>query len=432
MSQARLGEPHRPGLGRYRPYPEYKDSGVEWLGEIPAHWGVRRADEFTRYEKRVVDPASISDDAVYVYSIPSVQEFGGGHLQSPSELDSSKLEVLDECVLVSKLNPRKGTVVLAEPAEARTLCSTEFLPLLPAGCHARWLLYLYLEDTARQRMSAGVRSATRSHQRAELADIVKVWHAVPPRLEQRAIAAFLDREIARIDELVAKKERLIELLQEKRTALITRAVTKGLDPNVPMKDSGVEWLGEVPAHWVVRKLRWMATLRSGEALPSEEIAPEQGDGALVPVIGGNGVMGFSRLSNARQPGLALGRVGALCGNVHLVEPPAWITDNALVVSEITVVDRGFLFRVLDAMDLNRWASQNAQPLITGGFVRSQPVPVPPETEQVAIATLLDQETARIGSLVLRISEAIDQLTELRAALISAAVTGKIDVRGEAG
>ena len=100
-----------------------------------------------------------------------------------------------------------------------------------------------------------MRSATRSHQRAEVADIVKIWHGVPSNPEQSAIAAVLDRETARIDALVARKERLIELLQEKRTALITRAVTKGLDPNVPMKDSGVEWLGGIPAHWGVKRIR---------------------------------------------------------------------------------------------------------------------------------------------------------------------------------
>jgi type I restriction enzyme S subunit len=246
--------------------------------------------------------------------------------------------------------------------------------------------------------------------------------------EQRAIAAFLDREMARIDVLVAKKERLIELLQEKRTALITRAVTKGLDPTVPMKDSGVEWIGEIPTHWQVKPLRWTLSVHSGEALANTEFELSPDDSLPVAVVGGNGVMGYTSRANIDVPSVAIGRVGALCGNVHLVDPPAWITDNALVMSGIVRFDRLYLALVLRVLDLNRWASQSAQPLITGGFVKAQVVCAPPVEEQRSIATYLDRETARIDALIAKVREAIERLKELRTALISAAVTGKIDVR----
>jgi type I restriction enzyme S subunit len=252
-----------------------------------------------------------------------------------------------------------------------------------------------------------------------------------PPVEQRAIAAVLDRETARIDALVAKKERLIDLLQEKRTALITRAVTKGLDPTVPMKDSGVEWLGEIPAHWEVKPLRWAISVRSGEALSSTEFELTREEGREVPVIGGNGVMGYSDRGNTSAACIAIGRVGALCGNVHPIEPPAWVTDNALLVADIIGFDRQYLALFLRVLDLNRWASQNAQPLITGGFVKEQQACSPPVAEQRAIAAFLDRETARIDALVAKVRDAIEHLKELRTALISAAVTGKIDVREEA-
>jgi type I restriction enzyme S subunit len=254
---------------------------------------------------------------------------------------------------------------------------------------------------------------------------------IPPESEQRTIAAFLDRETARIDALVSKNEQLIELLQEKRTALITSAVTKGLDPSVPMKDTGVDWLGEIPAHWEVKPLRWALSVRSGEALSNTEFELAQQDGLHVVVIGGNGVIGYTSRENIDVPSLAIGRVGALCGNIHLVDPPAWITDNALVVSDIRGFDRVYLSLVLRVLDLNRWASQSAQPLITGGFVKAQLVCAPPVDDQRAIAAFLDRETARIDALVAKVHEAIDRVKELRTALISAAVTGKIDVRQEA-
>jgi len=255
--------------------------------------------------------------------------------------------------------------------------------------------------------------------------------AIPPEPEQRAIAAFLDRETARIDALVAKKERLIDLLQEQRTALITRAVTKGLDPTVPMKDFGVEWLGEIPAHWDVKPLRWAIAVRSGEALDNSEFELTQEAGLEVAVIGGNGVMGYTNRASTDTACIAIGRVGALCGNVHLVDPPAWITDNALVASDIRGFERRYLAVLLRVLDLSRWANQNAQPLITGGFVKAQRVCAPRDAEQRAIADFLARETARIDALVARVRDAIDRLKEFRTALISAAVTGKIDVREEA-
>jgi type I restriction enzyme S subunit len=259
-------------------------------------------------------------------------------------------------------------------------------------------------------------------------DVRKLLLGAPPVDEQHSIAAFLERKTGEIDDLVAKKRQLIELLEEKRIAVITYAVTKGLDPDVAMKDSGVEWLGEIPVHWQVRPLRWALSVRSGEALPNSDFQLREEAGLDVVVIGGNGVMGYTNRVNTPFACIAIGRVGALCGNVHVVDPPAWVTDNALMVSDMKGFDREYLALLLRVLDLNRWASQNAQPLITGGFVKAQRVCVPPAGEQHAIATSAGRETARIDQLIGRVRAAIERLEELRAALISAAVTGKIDVR----
>jgi len=206
-----------------------KDSGVEWVDEVPAHWNVVRADAFVRYEKNQVDPSTILDEVVFHYSIPSVQETGDGALEPPSGIDSAKLRIVGERLLVSKLNPRKGVVLIASEKEVPTLCSTEFVPLLGQGCDLRWAFYLFLAESTRQRLSAVVRSATRSHQRAEVAEIVKMWHGVPPVSEQRDIAVFLDRKTARIDTLVNKIRDAIDRLKEFRTSLIAAVVTGKID-----------------------------------------------------------------------------------------------------------------------------------------------------------------------------------------------------------
>ena len=205
------------------------DSGSEWLEEIPAHWKVLRTDAFLIYEKDQVEPSTILDDLVFHYSIPSVQTNGDGALEPPTDIESAKLRILGERLLVSKLNPRKGVVLIASEKEVPTLCSSEFVPLKANGCDLRWALYLFSSETTRQRLSAVVRSATRSHQRAEIAEIVKMWHGVPPVPEQRAIAAFLDEESSRIDDLITRVRVAIERLHELRIALIAAAVTGKID-----------------------------------------------------------------------------------------------------------------------------------------------------------------------------------------------------------
>ena len=407
-----------------KPYPTYKDSGVEWLGEIPAHWEVTRADSLFRYEKIQIEPSTISEQSVFHYSIPAIQETGNGIFESPTGIDSAKLRVFGRRILVSKLNPRKGVVLIADEKPVPTICSTEFVPLEIRSCDLGWAYHLLASEPTRQRLSAVVRSATRSHQRAETAEVLKMWHGVPPILEQRAIAAFLDRETAKIDALVAKKERLIELLQEKRTALISHAVTKGLDPDVPLKDSGVEWLGEIPAQWEVKKLKRLAFMQAGTAITGDDIGTE----GNYPVFGGNGVRGYTSSFTHEGEFPLIGRQGALCGCVNFATGKFWASEHAVVLRSNAGVNPSWLAQLLEVMSLNQYSQSAAQPGLSVETIGSIAVPVALKDEQRAIAAFLDRETAKIDALVAKVQEAIDRLKELRTALISAAVTGKIDVR----
>ncbi|HEY6218696.1 MAG TPA: hypothetical protein VIV65_01480 [Gemmatimonadaceae bacterium] len=433
---------------RLKPYPVYKDSGVEWLGEIPAHWQVERADAFLRYDKVQVEPSTIIDEAVFLYSIPSVQTTGDGSLEAPSEIDSAKLRIVGERLLVSKLNPRKGVVLIAREKNVPTLCSTEFVPFEVEGCDLRWALYLFLAESTRQRLSAIVRSATRSHQRAEISEIVKLWHAVPPLEEQRVIAGLLDRATARIDALVAKKERLIDLLKERRTGLITFAVTKGLERNVPMKDSGVEWLGEIPAHWRALALKRIGGLQAGAGFPDVEQGFQDEE---VPFfkVGDMGAPGNERemlvhqhsvsRATARRLGafvfptgtIVFAKVGAalLLNRRRLVARPSCIDNNMMGFMPEECYPAWAMYW-LSELDMGELANPGAVPSVNEGQMRGTPAAVPPPSEQSAIAAFLDRETARIDDLITKVDDAIDRLKELRTALISAAVTGKIDLREE--
>jgi type I restriction enzyme S subunit len=291
-----------------------------------------------------------------------------------------------------------------------------------------------------------VRSATRSHQRAEVADITKVWNGVPSLSEQRAIANILDRETARIDALVAKKKRLISLLQERRTALITRAVTKGLAPAAPMKNSGVEWLGEIPAHWRSLTLKRIGHLKAGAGFPDDEQGIQDAELPFYKV-GDLGAPGNERDMQVHQHSVSRETARRLRANIFPAGAivfakvgAALLLNRRRLLTRSSCIDNNMMGFIpgdcnstwamywLSELDMGELANPGAVPSVNEGQMRDTPVAVPPLDEQAAIAVHLDSVTARIDALTSRIRAAITRLLELRTALISAAVTGKIDVR----
>jgi type I restriction enzyme, S subunit len=444
---------------RFKPYPFYKDSGIKWLGQIPAHWDERRVDAVTVMEGEQVLPADLGVEEVFHYSIPVVQQTGDGRVELVSDIASAKLALAGSELLVSKLNPRKGNVLLAESHSLPTVCSGEYVPLRirkPETTCRRFLLYLYLSQFARQSISSVVQSATRSHQRATPDVIRKLWVALPSRSEQVAIANFLDRETGKIDALLEKKERLIELLQEKRTALITHAVTKGLpaakaaqaglDPNVPMKDSGVEWLGQIPEHWEHCALKRLGMIRYGLGEPPLE------DPDGIPFVRATDLhRGRIHLSGIKcvDPGdVPWSRDPVLRENdVIVVRSGAYTGDSAIVPRELDGAIAGYdvFVRIIDGEPrFVAWALLStyvlesqidllklraAQPHLNVEELGDALVLTCSRSEQQSIADFLDHETAKIDTMIAKVGEAIERLKEYRTALISAAVTGKIDVRG---
>ena len=272
---------------------------------------------------------------------------------------------------------------------------------------------------------------------------------IPPMPEQRSISAFLDHETAKIDALVARKERLIELLQEKRTALITRAVTRGLDPNVPMRDSGVEWLAEIPAHWEVNRLGYVTNIGNGST-PNRNEVRYWIDGThpwLTSAKINEGVISMAdqfvtdvALRECHLPCVRAGSMlvaitgeGQTRGRAALLSMDSTISQHlAYVTPRSREVKAGFLVRLFEAR--YEWlrdessGSGSTRGALTCEFLRSVRLAFPTRVEQVAIAAFLDRETARIDAVIARVRKAIDYFREFRTALISAAVTGEIYVQ----
>ncbi|MHB1414022.1 MAG: restriction endonuclease subunit S [Chloroflexota bacterium] len=414
---------------RWRHYPSYADCCVDWLGKIPAHWETRRLKFIAALSYGDSLPSDMREDGC-------IAVYGSN---GPVGLHSSANTVGPALVI-----GRKGSFgkVNYSPAPCFAIDTTFFVDRRKSTADIRWLFYtlplLGLDDISSDSAVPGL-SREFAHSKVL---------PYPPISEQRAIAAFLDRETAKLDALIAKKERLIELLQEKRAALISRAVTKGLDPGAPMKDSGVEWLGEIPAHWEVRRLKFAARMESGHTPSRTE--PENWISCTIPWV-------------------TLNDVGYLKDHDYVWETANYINEHGLASSSARLLPKGTVILSRDAtvgrcgilgrtmatsqhfinwicgpdidnrylLEVFRGPMQDEFMRLTMGAtlrtigmpdVSEFRMPIPPMSEQRAIIDLLDEEKRTIDELLRKVLGATGLLREYRSSLISAAVTGKIDVR----
>jgi type I restriction enzyme S subunit len=414
-------------VSRYKAYPEYKESGIPWLGQVPSHWLVSKVKHVAAFQVGWTPPTKNDENFVGDNLWANISDIKGREISetskrvSDSAVKAASMQITPKGSLLYSFKLSVGAVSFAGQDMYTNEAIASFLK--ESDLPLEYLYYVlpkYLIENA----STNIYGARILNQ--EL--ICNANLIVPTFDEATNIAYFLDHETAKIDALIEKQQRLIELLKEKRQAVISHAVTKGLNPNAPMKDSGVEWLGEVPGHWVISNLRWFIQIASGDGLSNTVIESEQDQENQYKVIGGNGVMGYSKYLNTVDEAFAIGRVGALCGNVHFINYPCWVTDNALKLTNWRNFYPHYLNFLLLAARLNEYANRSAQPLITGEQVKALIVTIPPYEEQLAIANHISKELDSFSTLIERCQSAIQIMQERGTSLISAAVTGKIDVR----
>ena len=433
-------------------YPAYKDSGVEWLGEVPEHWGLtalKHGYEVT-LGKMLQPEASSEDDILLPYlRAANIHWSGVDH----SDIKTMWFSIRDREHLLLQV----GDLLVSEGGDvgrsaiwqgeiSECYFQNSVNRVRPSnGNLTSFLCYWISTMKDKGFIDVLCNKSTIAHFTAEKVGAVPV--PIPPVDEQQAIAYFLSQEIAKIDALIAEQQRLIELLQEKRQAVISHAVTKGLNPDVPMKDSGVEWLGKIPAHWDLKRLKHISpNLTVGIVVnPSSYIT----DYGIPFIYGGDIREGVIDWENARRVSpelsakqaktqlragdLLMVRVGAPgvtavvpaqceggnCASVMLIRQgdfsSQWlccVLNTRIVRFQVEVVQYGAAqeqFNISHAV--NFW------------------VPTPTREEQDQIAAALKMETERAGSLIDEGLRSISLLQERRSALISAAVTGQIDVRG---
>lgn len=440
---------------RGKAYPKYKSSGVDWVGDVPMHWDVKRL----KLAVQLKDRKKEADDANLVpyVGLEHIESWTGRLHPLDEGLQPSGIasEFRTGNVLFGKLRPYLAKAWLAE---FDGLCSSELLVLSGEEIKGRFLRYALITDGFIREVDSSTYGAKMP--RANWEFVGNCLVPVPSANEQEAIADFLDCEAVKIDALLAKKRKLIERLKEKRAALISRSVTRGLPPkaaraarleSTPMlKSSGLDWLGDVPTHWKVKRLRFISPhITVGIVVEPSKYYEDSG----VPCL---------RSLNVKPNALVYRDLVFISPESHRLLSKSMVRRGDLVAvrsgqpgTTAVVDDRFDGANCIDLIIIRK--PKHGDSTFISYFLNSAPAQVqfsggaggaiqqhfniataadlwlvePPTEEQDAIASFLDLETAKIDRMVSRVETAIERLLEYRTALISAAVTGKIDVRGKA-
>ena len=408
------------------PYPKYKDSGVPWLAAVPEHWSqppgrvCYREKKLPNKGKQVATVLSLSYGQIVIKPVEKLHGLVPASFETYQLIDSGDIIVRPTDLQNDWNSLRFGL------SQHRGIITSAYMCLNTKGEMTQDYGYLLLHAYDLKKVFYGLGSGLR--QNLDWSDFKYLPCLVPTLHEQVAIVQFIDQANRRINRFIRIRRRLIEVLNEQKQAIINRAVTRGLDPNAPLKPSGIDWLGDVPEHWEVVPLRWYVRIGSGDFLSGDQINSDMSPAHPNPVIGGNGVLGYTAAQNCDGTTIVIGRVGALCGNVHLVTGQAWITDNALRLAQVRQFRLDYLALQLSAMNLNRLANANAQPLITGSMVKSHTGVLPPESDQSEVVAFVRESTRVLETAIDKAKREIDLIREYRTRLIADVVTGKLDVR----
>lgn len=438
-------------------YPEYKASGVEWLGSVPAHWTMKRLRHVADLNPSKSETAQL-DRTTEVSFLPMEAIGDDGTLvldrtRPIAEVETGYTYFREGDVTVAKITPcfenGKGAIMRGLQSGIG-FGTTELIVARPKAGETtnNYLHWLFVSQPFRRHGEATMYGA--GGQKRVPDDFVRNFSIAFPGLdEQISIAAFLDREAAKIDALIAGQEQLIALLKEKRQAVISHAVTKGLNPDAPMKDSGIKWLGEIPSHWKVTRLKYATSLivdcphetptysDEGVYLVIRTADIEEGrlDESAMYRVDESEYLNRIRRQSLLASDIVYGREGERWGHAALV--PA---DDTYCLGQRMMQFRAashycpeFLMWLLNAETTYLQGQVDTvgatSPHVNVGTIRNFALTAPPYEEQVAIGEYLRQEAEGFDGLMDEVTLGINLLKERRSTLISAAVTGKIDVRG---
>ena len=411
-----------------RRYPEYKESGVEWIGEIPVYWEIGKIKYIATFVSQKSTPET---DAIKI-SPENVESETGKVLDFYSSYDSTGVKFQAGDVLFNKLRVYLSKVVFAEYSGYSL---GEMIVISPSVQDtSKYLFYLMLSCRFIEycnSISEGVKMP-----RTNVDDILNAQIPIPTTQEQTQIANFLDRKTGQIDELIRIKEQRIELLQEQRTTLINQAVTKGLDPNVEMKPSRVEWIGEIPVHWEIGKIKHITTFVSEKSTPETgaiKISPENVESETGRVL--NFYSSYDSVGVKFQAGDVLfNKLRVYLSKVVFAKYGGYSLGEMIVIRPSLQRMGKYLFYLMLSSHFIEYCNAISygvkMPRTAVDDILDAQIPMTSDQEQAQIANFLDCKTKQIDELITTEQRKIELLKEYRQSLISEIVTGKIDVRSE--
>ncbi len=429
-------------------YPEYKDSGIEWIGKIPNHWHLERtkwlfSESKTRNRNQLyseIDLLSVSEYYGVDKRIEHIEE--DDILNRANSLDEYKVASIGDLVINIMLAWKKGLGVSSYNGIVSP--SYNVFNLRIKG-NPKYFHYLYRTNKYAEHFRQHSKGIIDSRLRMYPEEFGKTTTILPPEDEQTTIANFLDHKTQQIDDLIAKKERLIELLKEERTAVINQAVTNGLDPNVQMKDSGIEWLGEVPEHWDLKKIKWIADVYGGSTPSSSTEEFWNGDinwvttddlGSLNDrfIITTQRKITEAGLNNI---GKSLAPIGSLVisnrapiGHIGLLKVDAATNQGCKsIIFKRNINSEFYYYCLLNSKEqLDSLGRGTTFKELSTQSLKDFITVFPPYFEQTVIANFLNLKTQQIDDQIKLIQQEISLIQEYKTSLINETVTGKIDVR----
>ncbi|MDE2421660.1 MAG: restriction endonuclease subunit S [Gammaproteobacteria bacterium] len=422
---------------QFKSYPSYQNCGMEWLGNVPSHWEVNRLKKYLaeRNEKNFpIKSTNLLSVTMYQGVIPLSEKQGAGGNKPKENLENYKVSYPNDIVLNSMnvivgsvgLNNYTGLIspayyALYNKNKSNNIHFFNFIfqdPFFQKGLFGLGNGIMYKESEESGKLNT-------IRLKIPMEKLNQVILPCPHEKEQAAIVTFLDQETTKIDLLINKQKKLIELLEDHRKSIISHTVTKGLDPNALMKDSGVEWLGEVPAGWRIGRLKNLVSINNGSDYKDFEVVQSEN---AYPVYGSGGVFTYSSKYIYDKESVLLGRKGTIDKPLY-VTSPFWAVDT-MFYSQIKKGAYGkFVYYQALGFPFDRYSSNTALPSMTQTDLLNLAVTIPPILEQIEITKFLDKENLKFDTLITKQNQLIDKLKEYRASIISHAVTGKIDVRG---
>lgn len=400
-------------------FAEMKDSGIEWVGMIPAHWHIKVLFQLVSQVKNKNKDLSETNLLSLSYGKIKRKNIDDTEGLLPASFDSYNIIENNDIVLRLTDLQNDHTSLRVGRATERGIITSAYITIRPTNSRMSEYIYYLLHSFDIKKGFYGMGSGVRQGLNYDEVKMLKL--PLPPLNEESAIASYLDAQCAKIDEIIAQAKASIEDYKQWKASIIYEAVTKGLDPNVEMKDSGIELIGRMPAHWTAPALKHLCTMQAGKNLISEQISTS----GQYPVYGGNGQRGYYSDYNANGNFLLVGRQGALCGNVHYVSGKFWATEHAVVTTPSKITNIRYLYYLLIAMDLNQYASNSAaQPGLSVGNILTVKTLLPPIGEQVRISEFLDNGCPKIDEVITEKQSLIDDLESYKKSLIYEVVTGK--------